>query len=83
MLKLWPNPAAEQIFVEIPDQRSSIIDIKVYDSYGRQLNARIKDAPKTLYYSEPDISLLSNGLYFVEVSTTDFAQRMKLIIAKK
>ncbi|WP_075602374.1 T9SS type A sorting domain-containing protein [Saccharicrinis aurantiacus] len=63
-LKLFPNPASNQITINVPSEDQDCI-IKLFDSHGRII--RSMSIPTNTDYVE-DISELEKGLYFIQAT---------------
>ncbi|MBA2612266.1 MAG: T9SS type A sorting domain-containing protein [Bacteroidetes bacterium] len=73
--EFYPNPASNKI--NITNINKSIFSLKIYN-----LDGCIVLEKKDIVTEEVDISSLSNGLYFIEISTYNFNKKEKLIIQK-
>ena len=76
-VKLYPNPARDQLFVKLPDARYDDYEYKLFNNMGQLMRRG---------FLEPNISLdgLINGTYFVQLRNlrTNQMERRKLIIIK-
>ena len=70
---LWPNPATEQVFLQVPDQQ--ITDVRIYDMQGRTVY-RFSAAN----ISSVDVSQLPTGQYLLEASGKGFLLHKKLLV---
>ena len=63
--KLYPNPAKNELNIEIYDMRYAICDVEIYDVYGRiSYISNLKSQVSSL---KIDISQLASGMYFVKI----------------
>lgn len=80
-LKIYPNPARRSCTITTSMKESGNMKIIVYNSQGQ-----VVKIPYNGYMSadeddfEMDISDLSNGLYFISLSTDSFYTLQKLLI---
>jgi hypothetical protein len=70
---IWPNPAKDKVFISIK-KGITIEEVTIYDQAGQKVFYG-KPAKNTL-----DISNLPQGLYIVEVNTSQGKSRKKLVI---
>ena len=68
---IYPNPAKNLINI---DTASEIEKIDIYNSLGQRVNSVVGNK------KEVDVSTLSNGIYFLNITTTDQFQTVKRII---
>lgn len=71
---IFPNPASEQVVIE---SGSTILGVKVSNTQGRTM---LKASPAGGNAFLIDVGSWSNGLYLVEILTSDGATTKKLII---
>jgi hypothetical protein len=64
---LYPNPATDKVVVAVSDENIRITDVEVYNVYGQLVNT-IVPTENPLHIN---ISGLSDGMYFVRVTTED------------
>ncbi len=63
-VKIYPNPAADRLFIEIPNHAGSATDVTVFDMSGRAvMKERIASAPGSI-----DVSVLVPGAYVAVVT---------------
>ena len=64
-VNLYPNPATEMIAVEVSDANIMITGVEVYNVYGQLINTIVStENPLRI-----NVSDLSNGMYYVRVTT--------------
>jgi len=63
-LKIWPNPAYNSIWLEIPDKAHPTSSFVIYDLLGKQV---LKKEAISYLPAELSISFLQPGIYFIEV----------------
>ncbi len=71
-LKIFPNPAADKITVELPPNSGKLSSVVISDIAGN-VALRATEA------KEIDVSILSPGIYFVFAETDKFVFRQKLV----
>ena len=64
-IRLYPNPAKDNLYVQIPQQAS--VSIELFDTYGRQVASKKSDINVGTTLQILDIKSLSAGTYFVRV----------------
>ncbi|MBI4645691.1 MAG: PKD domain-containing protein [Bacteroidia bacterium] len=76
---IYPIPARDKVFIELPEMFNKPIKITVYDIYGNVIY-------RTEYYQinsqriEVRLSGSARGIYFVQISTLETVQYSKIII---
>ena len=68
---MYPNPVSNQLFVS--SESATIESISVYSLQGQQIKVLLQDD------SSLDVSFLSSGMYFIEVSTSEGKSVQKFI----
>ena len=76
ILKLFPNPAHEKVFIETGDFSSSDVQVKIYDISAKLKLSEIYSSNKRI---EINIEKLERGIYFVELNGNGKRRMMKLI----
>ena len=72
-LKIYPNPAMDNLYVEQTLQTDQYYTLTIYDFMGREV-LFLKDQETNLKESAPlDISLLPSGMYTVKVYTKKYS----------
>jgi len=62
-LRVYPNPTTGQLTIENGELK--IVNVEIYDVYGRKQKSRKAEEQKIVIY----ISDLANGVYFLKIST--------------
>ena len=75
---LYPNPANEQVFLELKQAINSEMTVTITDVQGRILSSQIFDAATSKM--ELNTSKLASGVYFVSLLTTEGTFTKKLTI---
>ena len=79
---IFPNPASNELTLEISSNKNSLVSIKIMDVNGRVYLTNEISANAGNSKSSIDISSLSAGVYFVAVDNGDFVTNKKLIVLK-
>lgn len=81
LVDIYPNPANENIKIEIEQQSVSDVEIIISDIMGREMkrifNSKIKDTVLDI-----DLSEFENGIYLVKVSTETGITTRKMVVEK-
>lgn len=75
----YPNPVRESLTVVVKDPATAVSEIVIYDVAGKQI---LKRKAKGSLSEVLDLSDLSNGLYLLEVSTTDNKKTIKKLLVE-
>ena len=76
-IKTYPNPVTNQLFVDI-HQAAGLVAFELFDMQGRRLFHEQWNASGESIHSI-DVSLLSTGFYFYQVSNGDEFLQGKLV----
>jgi hypothetical protein len=83
-LRVFPNPAYGMINLEYNLAEKSIVQIEVFNLYGKKvkvlINSELQQPDR--YQKTFDLSDLQNGLYFVRLLSGNIYQSVKLFIGK-
>lgn len=81
-IEIYPNPAKEEVKINLKISSLSQIKISLFDQSGRLVlsNQSPERFPKGEYLKSIDTSMLSAGVYIVTVETADYKETKKLII---
>lgn len=75
-VSVYPNPSYGQVYVELNSYSNQLIDMMIYDSYGRiVVNQQITGA-KNSY----DLSKLAPGTYFIRLQSGDDVISKKVLL---
>ena len=77
---IFPNPANEQITVEVPMESESDVQVTILDPSGKAALQQHRVLGKGDNRMNFDVSRLSNGIYFVEVRNGKTLSTRKLVV---
>lgn len=75
---MYPNPASDHLTVAMANNGQSIAAIRVYDVLGKNVLLEKASAP----VQTVDVSGLTSGIYFMEVTTADQIKVVKKLMVK-
>lgn len=76
MVKVFPNPAGDEVSVEVTTQDPKELQIRIVDAMGKvALSNPQQIAVQKQHLQQLDISALSQGTYFLEVTDTKDSKR--------
>lgn len=75
---IYPNPAKDIVFVQLPNSNTSARTIKIIDMYGKK--QMLAETSKLNELIELDLSGFSKGVYFVELRNSEFMSTQKIIL---
>jgi subtilisin family serine protease len=81
MFKIYPNPAADFLAVELPILSSSY-RVSVHDALGSVVMNKEVQGGSGAIQLKYSVSNLSPGIYFITFTGSDFSERQKFIILK-
>ncbi len=73
---LYPNPADDIVILNINNINSTDLTLNIYDITGNLVNSEMLKTNKP----QINVGALSNGLYVVEIKTTEWTKEQKIII---
>ena len=82
MLKAYPNPATDQVFLEIPLQKASDVQIHVMDASGRTIwtdRRRLEPGQEPL---KLETGSWNRGMYMLEILHQDGLGTARLLISR-
>lgn len=79
---LFPNPAANQVTVEVPMQDESDVAVTIYDMAGKAAQQQHRVLGKGDKQMVFDLATLPNGVYFVQVRNGERMNTRKLVVNK-
>ena len=74
--RIFPNPATDNIYIQLSDIQSEKINIEVFDIFGRPVLSKI-DNPSD--HIQLNISSLPSGLYLMKVATSHTSHTYKIV----
>ena len=74
---LFPNPAKEEVTIQLANSNSEIGKVNIYNIQGKVI---LKDIAFESNNSTIDLSNIENGLYFVELTIGNRSTVQKLIV---
>lgn len=74
-LKIYPNPVQDQVIIE-SNELDQTIKVKINDLLGTQIFTQLYNSSKV---NVIDVSLLSRGIYFLNISSGDKTQAVKIV----
>jgi len=75
-LKVYPNPANQNVFIEIPENKNGIFSLEIFDAMGKTVMHKTSSGGAY----QLDISKLSPGAYILNAQSESDLYRSKLII---
>ncbi len=79
---MWPNPAMEQLTVDVPLERDSDVQLTIFDAAGKAAVQQNRSMVKGENRFELSLQTLHNGVYFVQVRNGDQTHTRKLVVQK-
>ncbi|MFN0036020.1 MAG: T9SS type A sorting domain-containing protein, partial [Saprospiraceae bacterium] len=79
---LYPNPATDQLTVEVPVEAEGKVSVSILDVAGKTTLAQQKTLAKGENRFTFDVSNLPNGVYFVQVRNGEIAKTRKLVVQR-
>lgn len=79
-IKVFPNPAADLIAIQIEGLNTVDIMVELIDVQGKLIQSAIINKGQTLTYF--DVQTLYAGVYFVKLTAGNFSESRKIVIAK-
>ena len=80
LVKVWPNPAASELSILIPDEFKSMGEIKLVNAAGVIVMSRSID--ETVHQTSLDLGSIEPGIYSVIIESPSVNQISKIIVLK-
>ena len=80
--KMFPNPAANNATLDLTVEETQNVNIRIYDISGRTVKVLNKTLTTGNNIINLDTKVLSNGVYFVEISSDTKTSTKRLVIQK-
>jgi hypothetical protein len=79
---LFPNPAANQVTVEVPMQDETDVAVTIFDMAGKAAHQQHRTLGKGDNQMVFDLATMPNGVYFVQVRNGERTSTRKLVVNK-
>lgn len=79
---MYPNPATEQLTIEVNMEADNDVQVAVTDASGRVAVQQHRTMGKGDNKMQLDLASLSNGIYFVQVRNGEAVNTRKLVVQK-
>lgn len=79
---MFPNPAADQLTIEVPVVEESDVMVNIFDIAGKavaQQNRKMSDSDNLMQF---DLAHMANGVYMVQVRNGEQTSTRKLVVQK-
>jgi hypothetical protein len=77
-IKIYPNPAKDNVFVQIENENNKKVGIVLFDTFGK-IVFKTESNAKSIH-NNINVQDLSKGVYFIRVSYKDSIKTQKIII---
>lgn len=81
-LKLYPNPAADKVFVSFNAEINATASLSIFDLAGKQVLANTIEIAKGENKIKTATTTLKNGLYLLKIAAEGFEINQQLLISK-
>jgi hypothetical protein len=83
-VKVYPNPTTDNINLQLSmdNEPSGIVEIQVYDIYGKQLEMLEIPHETPMLTTQIDMSRYASGVYFIKLVTNDNVLAVKKVVKK-
>ena len=78
--RVYPNPASDQLFIEVNASQHSEMSISVYNIMGQKVMDQNVTVSTGINRPSINVSNLTDGIYFVTVKANGFENTMKFIV---
>lgn len=80
LLSVYPNPAKNQIFVELQGLEGSDMNVELIDLNGQVVRSEQVEAKSYDWQSNWEVSSLAPGIYMVKITSNDYQFTRKVIV---
>ncbi|MFT5217308.1 MAG: hypothetical protein ACI83H_002445 [Glaciecola sp.] len=78
-IKIYPNPAKNNVFVQIENHKNKEVEIIFFDAFGKTI-FRAESQAKNIY-KNINVSDLSKGVYFMQITHDNLVQTKKIVVS--
>ncbi|MEA3444096.1 MAG: T9SS type A sorting domain-containing protein, partial [Bacteroidota bacterium] len=78
-INIYPNPSNGKVFINIPDETSNKVSVKVFNVNGQKVLSEKRIKENTIII---DLTKQVAGLYFISVQTNEGVINRKIILEK-
>jgi len=78
--RVYPNPASDELFIEVNASQNSDMSISVYNIMGQKVMEQNATVSTGINRPSINVSNLTDGIYFVTVKANGFENTMKFIV---
>ena len=77
-IKIYPNPALDQFTLSIEIKNNEDLTLKIYDVIGKLIST------EKIHQNDQKINVdkLNNGLYWIEVQSSNWTEKEQLLIQR-
>ncbi len=79
-ISVYPNPTSENIYVDVSNDYKGIMNLKVYNVYGKQFYSSVEYKERVAFTKEIPAFNFNAGIYFVELHFGDKREVRKIVI---
>ncbi len=79
-LHVYPNPASNHVFIELPDEIKGTVVIQLIDSRGRQVSSQITDINNNQPVIRHDLNNIASGAYYVLLHCEEETYIAKVVV---
>jgi hypothetical protein len=81
-INIYPNPAENQLFVELKNEKNEPIDMRLYNVLGEMVYEKMAEANLQNGIFTLDISQIPNGTYFLQIGKTSSFVTQKIVVSQ-
>jgi len=79
----YPNPFNPTTKINYALPKTGLVTMKIYDVTGREIQTLVNDVKQAGYYTvDFNGSLLSSGIYFYMIKSSDFIMTKRMVLIK-
>lgn len=82
LIKVFPNPTKSKLNIHLTTKNNTSITTKIFNVIGKEVFSDITHSTIGSNLKEIDVSNLTNGVYFLNINTTNYNKTIKFTISK-
>jgi len=81
-VKLYPNPAKDQVYIKLDAKNESNIKVELYDMFGKIVLSENYTSIQGEFKTGIDVARLDRGVYFVKIKLNSGEARIKVVLSE-
>jgi hypothetical protein len=80
-VKLYPNPAKDQVYIKLDAKNESNITMELYDMFGKLIINENYESVQGEFRTIVNVARFDRGIYFMKIKLNSGEARIKIILS--